>query len=308
MGKINVIWQMLTITRNPFTGLYLKISKTRKPVTFRKHKSTYHLTYPQYRIFRENYPFLLKYRITQLTDDTFKIQNQTNEVTCPSELIPMILDLMKDYSIHQENQMFHLKDKKMEVFGSVGMLYCLQEIRRGDYNYEYKDKVVLDVGGFEGESAVYFWSKGAKKVIVYEPVTEHIETIRKNMALNQIEAEIHNSGVGPKNGTKMIQYSRTDPGFGLFEEGKNKVQIRINDISKVIAKSGADIAKFDCEGAEIHLIDVSEEILRKVSYYIIEVHSPEIRQKIVEKFEHAGFELENERIFSEQYAMVYLKK
>jgi len=286
----------------------LKISKTRKPVSFRNHKSQYHLTYPQYRVFRESYPFLSKYKITQLSDDTFRIQDHTNEVTCTSELIPMILDLMKDYSINQENEMFHLKNKNMEVFGSIGMLYCIQEIRRGDYNYDYKDKVVLDVGGFEGESAVYFWSKGAKKVIVYEPVTEHIDIIRKNMALNRIEAEIHNSGVGPKSGTKMIQYSRTDPGFGLFEEGKNKVEIKINDISKVIAKSGADIAKFDCEGAEIHLIDVTEEVLRKVSYYIIEVHSPEIRQKIVEKFEHAGFELENERIFSEQYAMVYLKR
>ncbi len=99
------------------------------------------------------------------------------------------------------------------------MLVCLQELRTGEYECDCRDKVVLDVGGFEGESAVYFWSKGAKKIIIYEPVAAHVEFIKKNIELNHINAEIHQSGIGNRNGTETIEYNETDPGFGVLSKG-----------------------------------------------------------------------------------------
>ena len=74
------------------------------------------------------------------------------------------------------------------------MLVCIQEQMTGEYECDCRGKVVLDVGGFEGESAVYFWQKGAKKIIVYEPLVEHVEYIDRNVKLNRIDAEIHPSG------------------------------------------------------------------------------------------------------------------
>ena len=188
------------------------------------------------------------------------------------------------------------------------MLDCLQELRRGDYEYNYKGKVVLDVGGFEGESAAYFWSKGAKKIIIYEPLEEHVEVIKKNVIQNHIEAEIHQSGIGKQDGTQTIQFSTTNPGFGILSEGPNQIEIKVKDISKVIEESGAEIAKFDCEGAEEFLVTVPTETLRKIAYYIIEVHSPEIRKNILEKFEQAGFTLEGEKSKSTQYSVVALER
>jgi FkbM family methyltransferase len=139
------------------------------------------------------------------------------------------------------------------------MLLCIQELRTGEYECDCKDKVVLDVGGFEGESAAYFWIKGAKKIIIYEPVTTHVEFIKENVMLNHIKAEIHQSGIGNQDGTQIIQYNKTDPGFGILSKGPNRIEIKIKDISKVIEESGAEIAKFDCEGSEEYLVDVPAE-------------------------------------------------
>jgi len=259
-------------------------------------------------VFRDNYKFLTKYKVTQLEDDLFKVDDDKSEVICDSGLLPMMFDLMGDYSVHQEKGVFNLKNQKLQLTGSYGMLVCLQELRTGEYECDCRGKVVLDVGGFEGESAVYFWSKGAKKIVIYEPVLAHVEFIRKNVELNHIDAEIHQSGIGNQNGTQIIQYNETDPGFGILSKGPKKTEINISDVSGVINESGAEIGKFDCEGAEISLVNVPDEILRKISYYIIEVHSTEIRKAIFEKFLGSEFTLKKEMPKPGEFAVLVFEK
>ncbi|MCL4429742.1 MAG: FkbM family methyltransferase [Chloroflexi bacterium] len=287
----------MTVTRNPLVLLTLKetLKRTgaRKSVTFRNGQ-TYSLTWPQFRIFRDNYVYLSKYQIIQVEADQFKIVDKRSEVQSTSEQLPLLLDLMEDFALNQEEGVYHLKSEKLELTGSLAMLACMRELRTGEYEYDYKDKVVLDVGGFEGESAVYFWQRGAKKVIIYEPVPAHVEVIKRNVALNHIQAEIHQSGIGTKDGTQIIEYEKTDPGFGMLNSGSKRLEIQISEVSKVIQESGADIAKFDCEGGEQSLVDVPAQILRKISYYIVEVHSPQISLSVREKFSGAGFILEKE--------------
>jgi len=291
--KLSVVWRTLTVTGNPFVFLTLKRTVARKSVTFR-NGLTYSLTWPQFRIFRDSYPFLSKYKVTQVEDDLFKIVDKRSEVSCTSEQLLMMFDFMQDFTLRQEEGGYRLKSEKLELVGSLAMLSCIRELRTGEYEFDYKDKVVLDVGGFEGESAVYFWQKGAKKVIIYEPVPAHVEIIRKNVALNCIQAEIHQSGIGTKDGTQIIEYEKTDPGFGILNRGSKRLEIQISGASRVIQESGANIAKFDCEGGEQSLVDVPLGILRKIAYYIIEVHSPKIRTTVLEKFLDAGFTLEKE--------------
>lgn len=307
MAKLSIIWRTLTVARNPFVVFSMKRGKTRKPVTFR-NGSTYCLTWPQFRSFRDNYQFLPKYSITQLEDDLFKISDKRSEVVCAAGLFPIMFDLMQDFTVHREKDVFHLKNEKLELVGSLAMLVCIQELRTGEYECDCKDKVVLDVGGFEGESAAYFWIEGAKKIIIYEPVATHIEFIKKNIMLNHVEAEIHQSGIGNQDGTQIIQYNETDPGFGILSKGAKSVEIKITDVSKVIGKSGAEIGKFDCEGAEENLVGVQAEILQRIPYYIIEVHSLEIRRAILEKFQSAGFTLEKEIPKLGQFSIMIFKR
>jgi FkbM family methyltransferase len=252
--------------------------------------------------------YLTKYTITQVEPDLFKIGDNRSEVICSSELLPLMFDLMTDFAMHEEKGVFHLKNKELELYGSLAMLYCLQELRRGDYECDYKGKVVLDVGGFEGESAAYFWLKGAKQVVIYEPLAQHTELIRKNVMLNHIQAEIHQQGIGDEDGVQIIEYTKMDPGFGVLCKGPNRIEIKVKNISKVIDESGAEIGKFDCEGAEECLLGVPVKILQKIAYYIIEIHSHEMRGAILEKFQCAGFTLEREKTKSWQYSILSVKR
>jgi predicted RNA methylase len=98
-----------------------------------------------------------------------------------------MFDLLQDYGIHEEKGIYHLENEKVEMYGSLAMLDCIRELRTGEYEYDYRNKVVLDVGGFEGESAIYFWLRGAKRVIIYEPVNSHVQFINKNVKLTTLK-------------------------------------------------------------------------------------------------------------------------
>lgn len=306
--KLTTIWKTLTVTRNPLTALQLKKSKTRKNVTFKNSKASYCLTWPQFRVFRDHNSFLEKYQVKQVEDDSFRISNHRSQVTCSSDLLPMMFDLMEDFAVNQKEGLFHLKNTEMELLGSLDMLYCFQELRKGDYEGDYKGKVVLDVGGFEGESAAYFWSKGAKRIVVYEPLAIHIENLKKNFSINGIEGQINQLGVAEEDGTQEIEYQEMNPGFGIAHKGPNCIKIKVKSFSKVIDESGAEVAKLDCEGAEIHVVSVPLEILRKVTTYIIETHSPGIRKAILEKFKKSGFKLVKEKVESKQYSVLTFKR
>jgi len=292
--KLNVIWRTLTITKNPFSFFLLKQRKTRKAITF-KNGLTYRLTWPQFRYIRDSYQLLSKYTLNQLEDDIFELRTNDGSITCSVHMLPVICDLSRDYHIYQEQpNLYHLKNDKTELVGTFDMLICIQEQRTGEYDCNCQGKVVLDVGGFEGESAVFFWQKGATKIIIYEPIAAYIEYIRRNIALNEINAEVYLSGIGPKTGKTTIYYDNLDPGSGIHSKGSSSIEIQLTDASKVIEQSGADIGKFDCESAEQYLVNVPASILRKISYYIIEVHSIEIRKSILNKFENSGFVLKKE--------------
>lgn len=308
MTKLSIVWKTLTITKNPLAVLSMKHDKSRKAITFR-NGFTCRLTWPQFRSFRDSYPFFTKCAVRQVEDDLFKLEDERSKVVCSSRLVPLLCEFMRDFTIHQEKEdLFHLKNEKLELFGSSGMLVCIQEQRTGEYECDCRGKVVLDIGGFEGESAAYFWMKGAKKVIIYEPVPEHVEFIKRNIALNNIKAEIYQAGIGNKNGTQIIQYNETDPGFGFLCKGLKSMKIKIRDVSEAIEESGAELAKFDCEGAEESLVHVPAETLRKIEYYIIEVHSPEIRRAIFEKFQNADFTLEKETLKPAGFSVLTLKR
>ncbi len=74
-------------------------------------------------------------------------------------------------------------------------------------------------------------------------------------------------------------------------------------------KSNADIAKIDCEGAEISLNEVSEDVLRKISLYMIETHNAEIQKLLTKKFEAAGFRHMKEPFcLAEGIGILYLER
>ena len=216
----------LRTTNNFWSALALIYSKDRRLITFR-NRSTFRLSWIEYCIVRDN--ISLGCRVEQVGDNMFKIRSG-----------------------------------KLELLGSLDMLSQFFGLQDGCYNCDCRDKVVLDVGGFQGESAVFFSSMGAKKVIIYEPVVAHHEFIRRNTISNGVNVELHEEGVGNVEGIQTIHYEMANISFGVMRKGRRTMEIRIRNVGKVIEESQADIAKFDCEGAEESLVHVPREAIRKL--------------------------------------------
>jgi FkbM family methyltransferase len=254
MVTIKGIVRTLSIVKNPFAIVTLKLSKKPSKITF-PNGEVFRVTWSQFRSLRDCYAIVKNCQIQQISDYTFKITTDN-----------------------------------YQLIGSRALIDIVFEMESGAYEYDYQDKVVLDIGGFEGETATFFWSKGAKKIVIYEPVLEHYSAICENVRLNKINAEVHSYGIGDEDGERDVAYDKTDLGFGLETEGSpNRLKIKIKDVSKVIVESGADVAKIDCEGAEISLVRCTKETLKKLEYVMIEFHSCQIRQQLIDKFKSSGF-------------------
>jgi hypothetical protein len=93
-----------------------------------------------------------------------------------------------------------------------------------------------------------------------------------------------------------VAYDEIDPTFGSLKSGSKKKSIRIKSAEKILNESGADIAKISCEGSEIALLGVRNEVLGKIPNYVIETHSQNIRDSLLRKFASSGFETSKTRL------------
>lgn len=293
MPSFRTLTSTLKATSSHHNVLLLRLGARRKSITFRNGCKA-KITWPQFVILRDCYGAIQRCSFEQVDEDLFRIGNGESKVCCTSGMIPTMCDLLQKYHIEQvSGDEYRIKKDDMELVGSSDMLNCVREQEDGEYVCECSGKVILDVGGFQGESAVFFSKIGAKKVIIYEPVSSHHKYIKENVSLNSVHAEIHEEGIGEKDAVLTVKCVETNAGFGLFE-GNLGVKIKVRNVEEVIEKSGADIAKIDCEGAEKCLADVPSPTLRKIGFYMIETHSSVVERQLREKFEASGFRLVKE--------------
>jgi FkbM family methyltransferase len=267
--------------RNPLNGLPYE---GRKKIKF-YNRLELKLSFPQFRDIRDCYSVLKKFTVQQVGEDSFKVDFKSFNITASAANICLIATLVRHFEVNlMVNEKFQIKGNGFKLEGSLDMLGIVKELfLDGEYEGDYTGKVVLDIGGFQGESAVYFWHAGAKKVVIYEPIKDYYEQIRVNLKLNNIPSEINQAGIGPED-TKMT--------IDVFAADDSKQElVDMKNISEVITLSCADVAKIDCEGAEICLTSVPNKTLRKIPHYEIELHGVDVQDKVLKKFEEAGFKV-----------------
>lgn len=198
------------------------------------------------------------------------------------------------YNFKKNNFLFEQKNIRF-VQPDFGVLH---EELENTYisSYNLKNKVILDVGGYRGETAILFVKTGfAKKVIVYEPVKENIGYIKKNIILNKLNTNIILKEFGVGNNTEsIIINSVSSPGNSAFGLPGNAYKLKINlksweYVLKNAIKNKVYLAKVDCEGAEKYLVNVNKGLIKKISIWIIETHSKEIKRNILNLFKNLGY-------------------
>ena len=178
---------------------------------------------------------------------------------------------------------------------------------------DVNNKVVFDVGGYLGETAVFFAKiGGAKQVVVYEPVPQHVSLIKSNVEINGLSDKIivKPFAVGNKVGTVQMRSALYSSGFGI-SRGQDVVVVKAMPWVKVIQEAkvmGAYLIKVDCEGCEKYLIDVSCQDILSIPNWIIETHNRGIHNRIISKFKKCGFKLLSSKRENEEITLLTFSK
>ncbi len=182
--------------------------------------------------------------------------------------------------------------------------------------YNYKDKIVMDIGGYVGDTAIYFISKGAKKVNVYEINKFIYQELENNIKQNKLEEKIigNNFGVGKTRLNKefyIVPHISSSSMF-LNENDKKlgkKISVPIVPFHELLEEP-IDILKLDCEGSEYEILEniLEERLGDKIrkgiimeTHYINEKKNSKYAIKLLREI---GFK----KIFSYSGCMIYCKR
>lgn len=147
---------------------------------------------------------------------------------------------------------FHVKSSAVEIVGpadSKETVTYFREIFVEDVyrlgRYDLKDRQVIDVGAYIGDTAVAFALRGAY-VHAFEPVMEFREYIGMNARINGVSdrIKVHGVGLSDREHTLSIR-EPSEQVVTLVNARKYCLQVGIND---------AYLMKMDCEGCEYELV------------------------------------------------------
>ncbi|MDD4151405.1 MAG: FkbM family methyltransferase [Candidatus Gracilibacteria bacterium] len=145
---------------------------------------------------------------------------------------------------------------------------------------ENKFYSALDLGGFCGDTGIYFLKKGIKKIDIFEVQPDLLNLIKENINnynKNGLEINIHKKAIGIGSPIELFirkELINGDPGI-LYENTNNKDIIKINIESENILKYlDYDIIKMDIEGGEYSIFKefINNNIKLKYKLGYIEVH------------------------------------
>lgn len=142
---------------------------------------------------------------------------------------------------------------------------------------------MIDIGGYIGDSAIFFAIKGAKTVQVYELDIESFKLLKENIRLNKLEDKIiaHNVGVSNETKTQTFYVTTSKSRAGAYATHYlpeshivKKIQIQLIPFKEII-KDSVDIVKIDCEGCEYEILEniIQDNLFEKIKEeIIIETH------------------------------------
>jgi len=148
-----------------------------------------------------------------------------------------------------------------------------------DYKFlNVKNKNVLDIGAFIGDSVIYFILKGAKKVYAIEPHPDAYNEMLENIKLNNMEDKIIpiNMGINYEKDHIIINIKNLARVAASFFNSNNKgIKIPAGKLSDIIEKYNinAQVLKMDCEGCEYDIILKDYDTIKEFDEIGFEYHA-----------------------------------
>jgi FkbM family methyltransferase len=226
------------------------------------------------------YPRIIYYSkyIENMTKDIvyLKINNKTFQL--PLKEIEIsgfwnIIGSLKSGWLYYKNYWEKNNVKFRHFYGSIYEVF-----EEEDYKFlNVKDKNVLDIGAFVGDSPIYFILKGAKKVYAIEPHPDAYNEMLENIKLNNMGDKIIpiNMGINYEKDYINIHTNAANTQGTLLKSGGNGIKVSAGKLSDIIDKYNIDaqILKMDCEGCEYDIILKDYDTIKEFDKIGFEYHA-----------------------------------
>jgi FkbM family methyltransferase len=169
-----------------------------------------------------------------------------------------------------------------------------------DYgDFSVKNATVIDVGAFIGDTAAYFASRGARKVLAFEAALPIFRIAQENIRMNKLQdtVDVRNYAVAGREGEVTFRFRCGQPGSSsiVFQDHASRsmfYKVKTTTLNQVMKEvSYVDLLKMDCEGAEYQILPLAfkDGNLKNISNIILEVHGPP--QEILNVLRAAQFKI-----------------
>ncbi|ALT69290.1 FkbM family methyltransferase [Methanobrevibacter millerae] len=161
------------------------------------------------------------------------------------------------------------------------------------FNINYKNRVVIDIGSYVGDTALFFANQGAS-VYGFEPVKKNYEYSLELKKINpDLNEKLHffNYGVSDKIGTISIDDMNST---SQFRTEKDHYEVEVITLEDILTKNQIkpDILKMDCEGCEFNIIlntDLSN--FKDIIFEHHSIHTGIDHKLLIEKLKKQGFNI-----------------
>lgn len=164
-----------------------------------------------------------------------------------------------------------------------------------------KNPIVIDVGGFIGDFALYAVKRlNARRVIVCEPSMKNWALLVKNIANNGYENRIQPVNKAVTNGRNIpMNIEAPDEcqcmvsAYCASEEPMSTVPgTSLSDLLRDHAIETVDLLKIDCEGGEYEIIESTPgDVFRRIRNIVVEFHDPTRLESMKQRLRHEGYTL-----------------
>jgi FkbM family methyltransferase len=192
-----------------------------------------------------------------------------------------------------------------------GIVQLDQTFFSGYYDsFDIRNGVVLDVGAFIGDTAVYFAARGAKKVIAYEPAPSLFKFALENIKLNKLDpvVELRKEAVDNVDGQTTLYFDTRHPSKSstyFATTGTATFNVKTVAFSSLMKEVGhVDLLKMNCEGAEHRILmqAYSQGLMKEISYIIVEIHDE--CKRLLEILQRSGFKIISKASIARNVMMV----